>query len=257
MGLLSQLNRVVYRRATEDFLGMKLKQLITLEILARNEGCLQQELGRDADGRRQQLRAAAQRPRRPRLRRTPARPARPAPPHRRDHARRAEGAGQVRGETRGARGRGAGQPRPAPTASGSATCWPARWRARTPRSTSPASTNSMKVEGTDSRSSSSPTYPRAVEFYGGTPASATCVDYEENPRRRVRDRQPARLDVLDAAAVRRGLVLAERAARSRCGVEDVEAARAELERRQGSARVLRRDAWTRASACRAAVQGNR
>ena len=45
MGLLSQLNRVVYRRATEDFLGMKLKQLITLEILASNEGCLQQELG--------------------------------------------------------------------------------------------------------------------------------------------------------------------------------------------------------------------
>src|ERR1700744_480745 len=45
MGLLSQLNRVVYRRATEDFLGMKLKQLIALEILVRNEGCLQQELG--------------------------------------------------------------------------------------------------------------------------------------------------------------------------------------------------------------------
>ena len=45
MGLLSQLNRVVYRRATEDVLGIKLKQLITLEILARNEGCLQQELG--------------------------------------------------------------------------------------------------------------------------------------------------------------------------------------------------------------------
>jgi len=45
MGLLSQLNRVVYRRATEDLLGIKLKQLITLEILARNEGCLQQELG--------------------------------------------------------------------------------------------------------------------------------------------------------------------------------------------------------------------
>src|ERR1700759_5864852 len=45
MGLLSQLNRVVYRRATEAFLGMKLKQLIALEILARNEGCLQQELG--------------------------------------------------------------------------------------------------------------------------------------------------------------------------------------------------------------------
>jgi len=45
MGLLSQLNRVAYRRATEDVLGIKLKQLITLEILARNEGCLQQELG--------------------------------------------------------------------------------------------------------------------------------------------------------------------------------------------------------------------
>src|SRR6201995_3034831 len=45
MGLLSQLNRVVYRRATEAFLGMKLKQLIALEILVRNEGCLQQELG--------------------------------------------------------------------------------------------------------------------------------------------------------------------------------------------------------------------
>jgi DNA-binding MarR family transcriptional regulator len=45
MGLLSQLNRVVYRRATEELLGIKLKQLIALEILARNEGCLQQELG--------------------------------------------------------------------------------------------------------------------------------------------------------------------------------------------------------------------
>jgi DNA-binding MarR family transcriptional regulator len=45
MGLLSQLSRVAYRRATEDILGIKLKQLITLEILARNEGCLQQELG--------------------------------------------------------------------------------------------------------------------------------------------------------------------------------------------------------------------
>src|ERR1700742_5319703 len=45
MGLLSQLNRVVYRRAGEEVLGIKLKQLIALEILARNEGCLQQELG--------------------------------------------------------------------------------------------------------------------------------------------------------------------------------------------------------------------
>lgn len=45
MGLLSQLNRVVYRRATEEVLGIRLKQLIALEILAKNEGCLQQELG--------------------------------------------------------------------------------------------------------------------------------------------------------------------------------------------------------------------
>jgi len=45
MGLLFQLNRVVYRRATEDVLGMKLKQLITLELLVNKEGCLQQELG--------------------------------------------------------------------------------------------------------------------------------------------------------------------------------------------------------------------
>ncbi len=45
MGLLTQLSRVVYRRATEDVLGIKLKQLIALETLARNEGCLQQELG--------------------------------------------------------------------------------------------------------------------------------------------------------------------------------------------------------------------
>jgi DNA-binding MarR family transcriptional regulator len=45
MGLLSQLNRVVYRRATEDVLGIKLKQLIALEVLVKNEGCLQQELG--------------------------------------------------------------------------------------------------------------------------------------------------------------------------------------------------------------------
>jgi DNA-binding MarR family transcriptional regulator len=45
MGLLTQLGRVVYRRATEEVLGIKLKQLIALEHLARNEGCLQQELG--------------------------------------------------------------------------------------------------------------------------------------------------------------------------------------------------------------------
>jgi DNA-binding MarR family transcriptional regulator len=45
MGLLTQLGRVVFRRATEDVIGLKLKQLIALEHLANREGCLQQELG--------------------------------------------------------------------------------------------------------------------------------------------------------------------------------------------------------------------
>ena len=45
MGLLTQLSRVVFRRATEDVLGIKLKQLMALEHLVHNRGCLQQELG--------------------------------------------------------------------------------------------------------------------------------------------------------------------------------------------------------------------
>src|SRR5262245_58713870 len=45
MSLLTQLSRVVYRRATGDVIGMKLKQLIALDHLRANQGCLQQALG--------------------------------------------------------------------------------------------------------------------------------------------------------------------------------------------------------------------
>jgi len=45
IGLITQLSRVVFRRATEDLLGMRLKQLIALDHLHRNQGCLQQALG--------------------------------------------------------------------------------------------------------------------------------------------------------------------------------------------------------------------
>ena len=45
IGLLTQLSRVVYKRATEDVIGMRLKQLITLDYLRDNESCLQQGLG--------------------------------------------------------------------------------------------------------------------------------------------------------------------------------------------------------------------
>lgn len=45
MSLLTQLGRVVYRRATEDVIGMKLKQLIALDHLRTHQGCLQQALG--------------------------------------------------------------------------------------------------------------------------------------------------------------------------------------------------------------------
>jgi DNA-binding MarR family transcriptional regulator len=44
VGLLTQLSRVIYRRATEDVIGMRLKQLIALDHL-REETCLQQGLG--------------------------------------------------------------------------------------------------------------------------------------------------------------------------------------------------------------------
>ena len=45
IGLLTQLSRVVYRRATEDVIGMRLKQLIALDHLRDTESCLQQGLG--------------------------------------------------------------------------------------------------------------------------------------------------------------------------------------------------------------------
>ncbi len=45
VGLLTQLSRVVYRRATEDVIGMRLKQLIALDHLRDKESCLQQGLG--------------------------------------------------------------------------------------------------------------------------------------------------------------------------------------------------------------------
>ena len=43
--LLTQLSRVVYKRATEDVIGMRLKQLITLDHLRDSDSCLQQTLG--------------------------------------------------------------------------------------------------------------------------------------------------------------------------------------------------------------------
>ncbi len=45
IGLLTQLSRVVYKRATEDVIGMRLKQLIALDHLRDTESCLQQGLG--------------------------------------------------------------------------------------------------------------------------------------------------------------------------------------------------------------------
>jgi DNA-binding MarR family transcriptional regulator len=45
IGLLTQLSRVVYRRATEDVIGMRLKQLIALDHLRDNDSCLQAVLG--------------------------------------------------------------------------------------------------------------------------------------------------------------------------------------------------------------------
>jgi DNA-binding MarR family transcriptional regulator len=44
IGLLTKLSKVVYRRATEETIGMKLKQLMALENLRDNDACLQQGL---------------------------------------------------------------------------------------------------------------------------------------------------------------------------------------------------------------------
>jgi DNA-binding MarR family transcriptional regulator len=45
ISLITQLGRVIYRRATEDVIGMRLKQLIALDHLRASESCLQQGLG--------------------------------------------------------------------------------------------------------------------------------------------------------------------------------------------------------------------
>jgi DNA-binding MarR family transcriptional regulator len=45
ISLITQLGRVIYRRATEDVIGMRLKQLIALDHLRDEESCLQQGLG--------------------------------------------------------------------------------------------------------------------------------------------------------------------------------------------------------------------
>ncbi len=45
VGLLTKLTKVVYRRADEDAIGMRLKQLIALQHLRDNDSCLQAALG--------------------------------------------------------------------------------------------------------------------------------------------------------------------------------------------------------------------
>jgi DNA-binding MarR family transcriptional regulator len=45
MNLLTRLSRVVYRRATEDVIGVRLKQLIALDYLREQGGSTQQQLG--------------------------------------------------------------------------------------------------------------------------------------------------------------------------------------------------------------------
>ena len=45
MNLLTRLSRLVYRRATEDVIGIPLKQFIALDYLNRQGGTSQQQLG--------------------------------------------------------------------------------------------------------------------------------------------------------------------------------------------------------------------
>ena len=45
MNLLTRLSRLVYRRATEDVIGIRLKQFIALDYLNRQGGSTQQQLG--------------------------------------------------------------------------------------------------------------------------------------------------------------------------------------------------------------------
>lgn len=44
IGLLTKLSKVVFRRATEETIGLRLKQLMALEHLRDNDSCLQQGL---------------------------------------------------------------------------------------------------------------------------------------------------------------------------------------------------------------------
>jgi DNA-binding MarR family transcriptional regulator len=44
IGLLTKLSKVVFRRATEETIGMRLKQLMALQHLRDSEACLQQGL---------------------------------------------------------------------------------------------------------------------------------------------------------------------------------------------------------------------
>jgi DNA-binding MarR family transcriptional regulator len=44
IGLLTKLSKVVFRRATEETIGMRLKHLMALEQLRDNDACLQQGL---------------------------------------------------------------------------------------------------------------------------------------------------------------------------------------------------------------------
>jgi DNA-binding MarR family transcriptional regulator len=44
IGLLTKLSKVVFRRANEEIIGMRLKQLMALEHLRDNDSCLQQGL---------------------------------------------------------------------------------------------------------------------------------------------------------------------------------------------------------------------
>jgi DNA-binding MarR family transcriptional regulator len=46
VSLITQLGRVIYRRATEEVIGMRLKQLIALDHLRSSDSCLQQGLAR-------------------------------------------------------------------------------------------------------------------------------------------------------------------------------------------------------------------
>ena len=45
MSLITRLSRLVFRRATEEVLGMRLKQLIALDYLREHQGTPQKALG--------------------------------------------------------------------------------------------------------------------------------------------------------------------------------------------------------------------